>query len=207
MPDTTPAPTRAHQQPERARSTSRDSVSEDISIGDVLYAVRVEDDPQFIRASSTVSQRLAEANAKDVARDWKSLVPVEYQQFSKVFLKESFDELPQRRKWDHAIELVEGAQPFSTKVYPMSLNEQEELDRFLDENLASGRIHPSKSPMASPVFFVKKKDGALRFVQDYRRLNAQTIKNAYPLPLIPDVVTRLSGARYYLETRHTLGLQ
>ena len=49
----------------------------------------------------------------------------------------------------------------------MSVNKQEELDKFLDENLSSGRIRHSKSPMASPVFFVKKKDGALRFVQDY----------------------------------------
>ena len=39
--------------------------------------------------------------------------------------------------------------------------EQKELDDFLEENLSSGRIHPSKSPMASPVFFVKKKDGKL----------------------------------------------
>ena len=40
---------------------------------------------------------------------------------------------------------------------------------------------PSKSPMAAPVFFVKKKDGGLRLVQDYRALNAMTVKNKYPL--------------------------
>jgi len=45
--------------------------------------------------------------------------------------------------------------------------EQKELDVFLKENLDSRRIQPSKSPMASPVFFIKKKDSTLHLVQDY----------------------------------------
>ena len=52
----------------------------------------------------------------------------------------------------------------------MSLIEQNELNEFLKENLSSGCIHPSKSVMASPVFFVKKKDGKLQFIQDYQKL-------------------------------------
>ena len=83
----------------------------------------------------------------------------------------------------------------------MFLVEQKELDDFLKENLSSGRIHPSKSPMASPVFFLKKKDGKLRFVQDYRKLNAMTVKNTYPLPLVPDIINRISDskARYFTK--------
>ena len=50
----------------------------------------------------------------------------------------------------------------------MSPAEQEELDKFLTEHVAKGYLVPSKSPMASPVFFIKKKDGKLRLVQDYR---------------------------------------
>ena len=49
----------------------------------------------------------------------------------------------------------------STKVYPLSPNEQAELDVFIEENLASGCIRHSKSPMAAPVFFIKKQDGSL----------------------------------------------
>ena len=56
----------------------------------------------------------------------------------------------------------------------MSLVEQAEMDTFLEEALATGRIRPSKSPIGALVFFVKKKDGKLRFVQDYRTLNAIT---------------------------------
>jgi hypothetical protein len=69
--------------------------------------------------------------------------------------------LPDRKPWDHAIELEADAKASSTKVYPLSLNEQAELDIFIEENLTSGRIRPSKSPMAAPVFFIKKKDGSL----------------------------------------------
>ena len=87
------------------------------------------------------------------------------------------------------------------KVYPMSPVEQKELNDFLEENLLSSRICPLKSPMASPVFFVKKKDGKLRFVQDYRKLNAMTVKNTYPLPLILDIINWIldSKARYFTK--------
>lgn len=85
------------------------------------------------------------------------------------------------------------------KVYPIAPNKQTELDEFLHENLASGRIRPSKSPMASPVFFIKKKDGTLHLVQDYRALNAITVKNHYPLPLILDLVNQLRGAKYFTK--------
>ncbi len=100
--------------------------------------------------------------------------------------------------WDHAIELTPNANAnLDCKVYPLNRSEQAELDKFLDENLSSGRIQPSKSPMASPFFFVKKKDGKLRPVQDYCKLNEMTIKNQYPLPLISELMDKLRGAKYF----------
>ena len=69
--------------------------------------------------------------------------------------------LPPQKPWDHAIELEPGSKPTNCKVYPLSPKEQVELDAFLEENLRTGRIHPSKSPMASLVFFIKMKDGSL----------------------------------------------
>jgi len=128
------------------------------------------------------------------------MVPEPYRDFGKVFSESASERLPAHQPWDHAIELVPGApETMRTKVYPMSLNEQEELDRFLDENLWKGYIRPSKSPLSSPVFFVKKKDGKLRFVQDYRKLNQFTIKNRYPLPLVVDIISCLQGARYFTK--------
>src|SRR5258708_22969182 len=75
--------------------------------------------------------------------------------------------------------------------------EQKELDNFLLENLANGCIHPSKSPMGAPVFFVKKKDGLLHLIQDYQKLNNITVKNSYPLPLVSDVLTRLCNTKFF----------
>ena len=53
--------------------------------------------------------------------------------------------------------------------------------------------------MASPFFFVRKKDGKLRPVQDYRKLNEQTIKNKYSLPLISELVDKVKNAKYFLK--------
>ena len=98
--------------------------------------------------------------------------------FAAVFSEEESHRLPAHKTWDHAIDLIPNANTnIHTKVYPMSANEQEELQRFLQENLAKGYVRPSKSPLSSPVFFIKKKDGKLRFVQDYRKLNEITVKN------------------------------
>jgi len=77
--------------------------------------------------------------------------------------------------------------------------EQKELDAFLEENLHTGRIRPSKSPIAASVFFIKKKDGSLRLVQDYHALNSMMVKNKYPLPLISELVSQLHGARYFTK--------
>jgi hypothetical protein len=130
-------------------------------------------------------------------RIFEERVPKEYHAFFDVFSKTEFDRLPDRRPWDHAIELTKDFKPVLGKLYPLSPKEQNDLDKFLEENLKSGRIIPSKSPMASPFFFIKKKDGSLRPVQDYRKLNEMTIPNRYPLPLIQDMLDKLRDAKVF----------
>src|SRR3979490_3553665 len=90
----------------------------------------VENAYEMIGASSTVSQQLAK-KALEFApiRSFEDLVPKSYQEFKDVFSKESFDQLPPHKPWDHTIKLIPGAQPFSTKVYPMFPNEQRECQR------------------------------------------------------------------------------
>ncbi|KNZ81308.1 hypothetical protein J132_02080, partial [Termitomyces sp. J132] len=87
--------------------------------------------------------------------------------FENMFSKASFDLLLEHKRWDHTIELLPDSAPSSCKVYPLASREQDELNAFLQENLDSGHIHLSKFPMASLVFFIKKKDGSLQLVQDY----------------------------------------
>ena len=63
--------------------------------------------------------------------------------------------------------------------------------------LAKNIIKPSRSPWASPVVLVMKKDGTFRFCVDYRKVNAVTKKDVYPLPRIDDTIDRLQGASYF----------
>jgi Reverse transcriptase (RNA-dependent DNA polymerase) len=95
--------------------------------------------------------------------------------------------------------LKEGFEPKSFKTYNLTPEEQKELDVWIKENLDKGYIQPSQSPMASPFFYVKKKDRKLRPCQDYRYLNEWTIKNAYPLPLISELTDKLSGAKHFTK--------
>ena len=162
--------------------------------GDRIWVVYLQPEGEHVHATGTPSQRLAQEAYRAAPM---STIPKEFQQYAEVFTKETFDKLPEHRKWDHGIELKEGSEPYSSKIYPLSPTEQAELDKFLEENLASGRIRPSKSPMAAPFFFVKKKEGTLRPVQDYRKLNAMTVKNAYPLPLIAEVIEKARNARWF----------
>ena len=174
---------------------------EEYEEGDRIFIAFVSPEASRINAAATVSQKLAEqAHKQDSGRKtFEELVPKRYHDFKHVFSKDSFDELPPKKPWDHAIELKPGSKPQSCKIYPLSPNEQVELDAFIEENLRTGRIRPSKSPMASPVFFIKKKDGTLRLVQDYRKLNEMTIKNSYPLPLISDLINKLKKAKYFTK--------
>jgi len=83
------------------------------------------------------------------------------------------------------------------KAYAMTLKEKEVLNQWLDEQLKAGLIVESKSRYAASYFYIPKKDGLLRLVQDYRKLNQVTIKDKMPLPLIGEVIDKLKEARYF----------
>ena len=79
------------------------------------------------------------------------------------------------------------------------LDERTSLDTWIDEQLKKGYIRKSKSPHATPCFFVSKKGGALRLCQDYCYINEHTKKNVYLLPLIEDLMQQLKGAKYFTK--------
>ncbi len=127
-------------------------------------------------------------------------VPKEYQQFAKLFSKKESKRYPPKRAWDHAIEFKKDApEAVDCKVYPMNRIEDEAVQKFIKDELEKGYIRESKSPYASSFFFVKKKDGKMHPVQDYRKINALTIQNQYPLPLIADLIRDLSNAYIYTK--------
>jgi RNase H-like domain found in reverse transcriptase/Reverse transcriptase (RNA-dependent DNA polymerase) len=127
-------------------------------------------------------------------------IPSHYCTFSRVFSEEASHEFPPSRPWDHAIELKPGAPAtLPGKLIPLSQAEQEELRKFVKEHMSRGTIWPSKSPYKARFFYIKKKDRKLRPVQDYRPVNQWTIRNAYPLPLIPELIDRLTSCSLYTK--------
>jgi len=108
-----------------------------------LFLTRLlpEPDQVDLQATTTISQRLVEGARRSAETQAAATpLPAYVAEFRSVFAKEDFDILLEHRKWDHAIELTPRAEPKSSKVYPLSLLEQAELDTFLEENLRTGRI-------------------------------------------------------------------
>ena len=85
------------------------------------------------------------------------------------------------------------------RLIPLSVDEQKEVEAFLDDQLSKGYIRPSSSQKTSLVFFVPKKDGKKHMVQDYCYLNEWTIKNNYPLLLILQLVDKLKGCKLFTK--------
>jgi len=132
-------------------------------------------------------------------RKIKEMVLQKFLRWRKVFGKTESERMPTRKIWDHAIDLKETFQPQKGRIYPLSKDEREEVQKFVDDQLRKGYIRPSKSPQMSPVFFVGKKDGKKRMVMDYRSLNEQTIKNNYPLPLITDLIDNMGSKKVFTK--------
>ncbi|SLM41067.1 reverse transcriptase domain protein [Lasallia pustulata] len=131
--------------------------------------------------------------------DPATVLPAQYHDYLDVFSRKDSNVLPPYRSYDHTIKLLPDTTPPSECLYGMSRDEQEELRKYLKENLEKGFIRASQSPAASPVLFVKKPGGGLRFCVDYRGLNAITVKSRYPLPLIKETLNRLSKAVIYTK--------
>lgn len=105
--------------------------------------------------------------------------------------------LPPERAINHDIDVEPGATPPSRSPFRLPKPEMDELQRQLEELLRRGYIQPSKSPYGAPVFFVRKSDGSLRLVCDWRQLNQITIKNKPCLPNIQDLFDSVQGSKYF----------
>uniref|UniRef100_A0A0W0G7B0 Putative reverse transcriptase-rnase h-integrase n=1 Tax=Moniliophthora roreri TaxID=221103 RepID=A0A0W0G7B0_MONRR len=154
----------------------------------------------LIQAKTSVSQTLEHNQKTEEKKPVEELIPDFLIEYKRQFEKHVLERFPESRPYDHAIDLKPGIETLNCKVYSFSPIEQQLQNEFLTDNLHKGYIRPSKSPMASPFFFVSKKEkGAFRPCQDYRELNKATIKNTYPLPLVSDLIDKLKGAQYFTK--------
>jgi hypothetical protein len=104
------------------------------------------------------------------------VLPPQYQDYADVFDKEKSHHFPPSRPEDHAIILKEDAPAtINCKVYVLTREEREVTQKFIEENERWGFIEKSNSPWSTPWFFIKKRDGGLRPIQDYREVNSWTV--------------------------------
>jgi hypothetical protein len=106
-------------------------------------------------------------------------------------------ELPPHRSFDHTIPLLPNSPPVHSRPYRYSPLQKDEIEKQVTEMLQAGTVIPSMSAFASPVLLVKKKDGTWRFCVDYRHLNALTVKNQFPLPIVDELLDELAGTKYF----------
>ena len=117
--------------------------------------------------------------------------------YSDVFPEELPNQLPPSRSVDHEIQVEVGTKPPSRPAYRPPRPEIDELQKQLTELLRRGFIEPSRSPYGAPVFFVKKSDGPLYMVCDWRELNKITINNKACLPHIDDLSDMVQGSAFF----------
>lgn len=127
-------------------------------------------------------------------------LPSQYREFEALFSRRASDELPAHKpNVDHAISLEKENNLTFEPLRRMTDDQLSETKRYIQDNLHKGFITPSNAPYAAPILFAKKADGSLRLCVDYRKLNELTQKDPYPIPLIDEIMARISRAKIFTK--------
>jgi hypothetical protein len=170
----------------------------------VIHNIETEDFP----TQPTVEDEKITQNTLDKNVDASPLTDGQKQQL-KSLLRRNIDifgcpskPLTRTDRMMHRID-TGNSSPIFVRQYRLSPMQRQEVDRNVNEMLKNNIITESLSPYSSPVLLVKKADGTMRFCIDFRRLNAITKKDVYPLPRIDETLDKLGSAKFY----STLDLQ
>ncbi|KAF8673633.1 hypothetical protein RHS04_07597 [Rhizoctonia solani] len=147
----------------------------------------------------TFPEQIQIASEEEADSDPLANLPSQYHEFAKVFGKEEFKVLPSHKEYDIAIDLVLDAKLSPGPIYRITDAESKALKQHIDKELAMGKICPSTLSAGTPVMFVKKADGSLQLVVDYRKLNDVTHENIYPLPRQDDLMAKLQHAKIFTK--------
>ncbi|MBW0484895.1 hypothetical protein O181_024610 [Austropuccinia psidii MF-1] len=180
--------------PSQSLLLSRDKVFKEIkAVGEdddisSLYLFQGDMDLLPLSFHTSLEEQWDEEEDPEEIETRLKLVPPSYHHYLDVFSKVKAEKLPPYHACDHHIKL-EGLLPPIGVIYSLSNNESETLWAYISENLEKVFIRPSSSSTGAPVLFVKKKDGGLHMWVDYRKVNAVTRKNSYPVPPINQLFT------------------
>jgi hypothetical protein len=157
------------------------------------YAELISTEPQFYEPIDTTED-------DKETQELLSQIPDYCHDFLDIFRqKQGTQTLPPLREYDMKIDLRPSAKLAAAKLYQLTDDQRKVLLETLEREMAAGRIRPSKASYGSPMFFVPKKDGRWRMVVDYRKINEETIPDAYPLPLISQITNDLSKAKFFTK--------
>jgi hypothetical protein len=157
-----------------------DESEESASEAEELYAVAVEE---------------GEAAFKPVTGSERIPFDELQEEYSDVFT-EDIEQLGRTTAAVHKIDTGE-SKPIKLRPYRVPQAMKAMLDEEIKKMMKNGIIEPADSPWCAPVVPIKKKDGGVRICVDYRKINAITRKDSYPLPLIDEMLDELGGAKVY----------
>lgn len=158
-----------------------------------VKALEAEKGEQTLDKASTSTYKAFECEFKSAPKAFRTVL----KKFKRLFPDDIPPGIPPQRSLQHSIELQAEVEPPKRPAYKLPVYQYEECKKQIAELLAKGFIRPSSSPYASPMLFVRKKDGTHRLCVDYRALNRITVKNKYPLPRIDELHDRLVGAKIF----------
>ena len=160
----------------------------------VMHVVALEAPLSGMTIHPSRKAQIAALNQKEAPNE----VPFEYSDFFNVFSAEKAWVLPEQTELNkHAIKLVDGKQPPYGPIYSLGPVKLETLKTYIETHLKTRFIRPFKSLAGALILIDKKPDGSLCLCVDYWGLNNLTIKNQYLLPLIGELLDRLSWAKRF----------
>ncbi|KAL7831449.1 hypothetical protein SRHO_G00309520 [Serrasalmus rhombeus] len=130
-----------------------------------------------------------------VSAEWKDRITKKLNSMPEVFAQSDID-FGRTDRVKHHIKLSDET-PFKHRARPIHPHDLDAVRRHLQELLQAGIIRESESPFSSPIVVVRKKNGEVRLCVDYRKLNLQTVKDAYALPNLEETFSALTGSKWF----------
>ena len=172
-------------------STSSDKVEED-QVSQPLSSAAERTTVGSTNHTDTITFDFADSSLPE---EWKERITKKLNSIPEVFASGDLD-YGHTTAVKHKIRLSDPT-PFKQRARPIHPSDYEAVRLHLKELLDAGVIRESESPFSSPIVVVKKKNGAIRLCVDYRKLNNQTIKDAYALPNIEETFAALTGSKWF----------